>query len=98
MSYIDFLCFQNEADRVLIYITLFITECLKKLQRCASKTQALQEMHTLGISKFDIPGDFGFPLNSVYARPASAAETGKSFSIYLLGWDLCPLERLLLDN
>ncbi|KAK7576618.1 hypothetical protein V9T40_012904 [Parthenolecanium corni] len=66
---------KNEADRVLIYITLFITECLKKLQRCATKTQALQEMHTLGISKFDIPGDFGFPLNSVYARPASVAET-----------------------
>ncbi|XP_065201675.1 actin-related protein 2/3 complex subunit 3 [Planococcus citri] len=65
---------KNEADRVLIYITLFITECLKKLQKCATKTQALQEMHTLGISKFDIPGELGFPLNSVYARPANASE------------------------
>ncbi len=67
---------QNEADRVLIYLTLFITECLKRLQKCTNKNQALQEMHTLGISKFDIPGDLGFPLNSVYARPANASEAG----------------------
>ena len=26
-------CFQGEADRTLIYITLYITECLKKLQK-----------------------------------------------------------------
>lgn len=69
---------QNEADRVLIYITLFITECIKKLQKCATKTQALQEMNTLGISKFDVPGDFGFPLNSVYAKPNTVAEAGNT--------------------
>ena len=28
-------------------------------------------MYTLAISRFDIPGDPGFPLNSVYARPPS---------------------------
>lgn len=27
------LCFQNEADRTLIYVTLYISECLKKLQK-----------------------------------------------------------------
>ncbi|CAD7093128.1 unnamed protein product [Hermetia illucens] len=31
---------KSEVDRVLIYITLYITECLKKLQRCANKNQA----------------------------------------------------------
>lgn len=36
----------------------------------------MQEMHTLGISKFDVPGDLGFPLNSVYAKPADASEAG----------------------
>lgn len=25
--------FQNEADRTLIYVTLYISECLKKLQK-----------------------------------------------------------------
>lgn len=62
---------KSEADRLLIYITLYVTECLKKLQRCASKGQAQNEMYTLAISRFDIPGDPGFPLNSVYGKPAT---------------------------
>lgn len=33
-------------------------------------------MYTLAISKFDIPGDPGFVLNSVYAKPASAQDAG----------------------
>lgn len=33
-------------------------------------------MYSLAISKFDIPGDAGFPLNSVYARPSSPADAG----------------------
>lgn len=73
-------------DRVQIYITLYITECLKKLQKCVNKAQAQQEMYTLAISRFDIPGDAGFPLNSVYAKPSSANEAGKcmqvSFAIF----------------
>nr|XP_019538564.2 LOW QUALITY PROTEIN: actin-related protein 2/3 complex subunit 3 [Aedes albopictus] len=65
---------KSEVDRVLIYITLYITECLKRLQRCANKNQGLQEMYTLAISKFDIPGEAGFPLNAVYAKPQSPTE------------------------
>ncbi|XP_075221123.1 actin-related protein 2/3 complex, subunit 3A [Lycorma delicatula] len=65
---------KNEADRVLIYITLYVTECLKRLQKCATKSQGMQEMYSLAISKFDIPGDSNFPLNSVYAKPLSPIE------------------------
>ncbi|KAK4878518.1 hypothetical protein RN001_011024 [Aquatica leii] len=68
---------RSEADRLLIYITLYITECLKKLQRCSSKSQAQNEMYTLAISRFDIPGDAGFPLNSVYGKPQSQQDIGK---------------------
>ena len=32
---------KSEADRVLIYLTLYIIECLKKLDRCHSKNQVL---------------------------------------------------------
>lgn len=66
---------KSEADRVLIYIILYITECLKKLQKCMTKNDGLKEMYSLAISKFDIPGDNGFPLNSVYAKPASSADS-----------------------
>lgn len=62
---------------MLIYITLYITECLKKLQKCTSKNQAQQDLYSLAISRFDIPGDAGFPLNSVYPKPASSNEAGK---------------------
>lgn len=68
---------KSEVDRVLIYITLYIPECLKKLQRCANKNQGMTEMYTLAISKFDIPGESGFPLNSVYAKPQTPNEAGK---------------------
>lgn len=33
-------------------------------------------MYTLAISKFDIPGEAGFPLNTHFAKPNSAAEGG----------------------
>lgn len=63
----------------MIYITLYITECLKRLQKCATQTQATNEMYYLAISKFDIPGDPGFPLNSVYAKPSNSVEAGNTF-------------------
>lgn len=60
----------------MIYITLYITECLKKLQKCQSKDQGMSEMYSLALYRFDIPGEAGFPLNSVYAKPSSTGEAG----------------------
>ncbi len=65
---------KSDADRVLIYLTLYVQDCLKKLQRCSSKSQGQQEMYSLAISRFDIPGEAGFPLNGVYARPRTPEE------------------------
>ena len=48
---------QSNSDRVLIYLTLYITECLKRLQRIQTKEHALAEMYSLAISRFDIPGE-----------------------------------------
>lgn len=60
---------QSDADRVIIYLTLFIIDCLKRLQKCTSKEQAIQEMYSIAISRFDMPGDPNFPLNSMFHRP-----------------------------
>lgn len=65
---------KSEADRTLIYITLYISECLKKLQKCQSKNEGTKEMYTLGISNFPIPGDARFPLNAMFAKPANKSE------------------------
>jgi len=66
---------KTPADRTLIYVTLYISECLKKLQRCTSKSQGEKEMYQLGISNFPIPGESGFPLNAMYAKAKDNAET-----------------------
>ncbi|KAH6932029.1 hypothetical protein HPB50_002581 [Hyalomma asiaticum] len=42
--------------------------------KCSNKNQGIQDMKALAISKFDIPGEPGFPLNPVYAKPSSLAE------------------------
>jgi len=72
---------KSEADRVLIYLTLYIIECLKKLDRCHSKNQGLKEMHSLAIARFELPGEAGFPLNAMYTKPADGKEeeTMRSF-------------------
>ncbi|KAK1788456.1 hypothetical protein P4O66_016884 [Electrophorus voltai] len=65
---------KNEADRTLIYVTLYISECLKKLQKCSSRGQGEKEMYTLGITNFPIPGEPGFPLNAMYVKPSNKQE------------------------
>jgi len=74
---------KSESDRVLIYLTLYITECLKKLQKCSSKSQGQQEMYSLAIARFDIPGDAGFPLNSIYSKPSSGEEADQIRQYFL---------------
>lgn len=49
----------------------------------------------LAISKFDIPGEYGFPLNSVYAKPSSSQEGGKCKKIIII-YEI--LKFLLLNN
>jgi len=35
-----------------------------------------KEMATLAIANFSLPGDSGFPLNAMYAKPATKSEAG----------------------
>ena len=36
---------KSDADRVLIYLTLYIQDCLKKLQKCSNKSQGKPQDH-----------------------------------------------------
>lgn len=65
---------KSPADRTLIYLTLYITECLKKLQKVQTSKDAEKEMATLAIIVFDIPGDAKFPLNAMYGKPQNSSE------------------------
>uniref|UniRef100_A0A1I7YRA6 Actin-related protein 2/3 complex subunit 3 n=1 Tax=Steinernema glaseri TaxID=37863 RepID=A0A1I7YRA6_9BILA len=66
---------KGPADRTLIYLTFYIVECLKKVQKSPSKSQAVKDLTTLALSqKLPIPGETQFPLNQHYKAPANAQE------------------------
>ncbi|VDO83317.1 unnamed protein product [Schistosoma curassoni] len=74
--FFSLLLIQSEADRVLVYLVLYILECLRKLQRCPNRTSGAKELAAMAISRFDIPGDPDFPreLNNMYAKPKNPTE------------------------
>lgn len=53
-------------------------------------------MYSLAISKFDIPGDAGFPLNSVYAKPSSPTDSGNATCLF--GCDFALKFTFLVDS
>ena len=54
-------------------------------------------MYTLGITNFPIPGEPGFPLNAIYAKPANKQEDGKNnISTFLYGTRFSQLDFLTL--
>lgn len=71
------------ADRLMIYLILFISECLTKLAPTAGRPspsyqEATKQLSTLAVDSFSLPGDAGFPLNSLYHPPASKLDAGGS--------------------
>ncbi|KAI9221267.1 actin-related protein 2/3 complex subunit 3 [Blastocladiella britannica] len=65
---------QGPADRVLIYLILFISDCLTKVPPKGTRDDAAKVLTVLAIGQFAIPGDGNFPLNQLYAAPESRAE------------------------
>ena len=71
---------KGPADRTLIVLILFISDCLAKLgsaRTVPTQIEASKLLNTLSVDTFAIPGDAHFPLNAHYAAPASRADAGK---------------------
>ncbi|KAI8149665.1 actin-related protein 2/3 complex subunit 3 [Fennellomyces sp. T-0311] len=66
---------KGNADRVLIYLILFISECLGKINKNMPQGDAFKQLSTLAVSNFAIPGDPSFPLNAMYAAPTDRYQT-----------------------
>ena len=64
------------ADRVLIYLTLYVTQCLKKLEGCATQVEALKALTAMAHEMFKLPGEPGFPLGSFFPSASSTQEAG----------------------
>ncbi|CDZ97331.1 actin-related protein arpc3 [Phaffia rhodozyma] len=65
------------ADRLLIYLTLFISEVLSKVashRSALAPAEAKKVLGTLALDSFALPGDATFPLNSMYAPPANSVD------------------------
>ncbi|KAK0541307.1 subunit of the Arp2/3 complex [Tilletia horrida] len=68
---------KGPADRVLIYLILFISDCLSKIATSRvpmSQNEAHKQLSTFAIDNVVMPGDANFPLNALYAAPANRNE------------------------
>jgi hypothetical protein len=86
---------KGPADRVLIYLILYITECLNKLTKNPSLREAEKLLTTAALGNFAIPGDVQFPLNALYEPPANKGDAGKEQMA--IGRSLVSLSRWLVD-
>ncbi|PWY88069.1 ARP2/3 complex subunit Arc18 [Aspergillus sclerotioniger CBS 115572] len=69
------------ADRMLIYGTLFISECLGKVKPAMTAREAEKALINVALDHFAIPGDVSFPLNQAFEPPRDRqdAETLRSY-------------------
>ena len=73
---------ETDVDRVLVYVTLYIIQCLKRLQKIPNAERATQDMFSAALENFSIPGEAGFPLNAFYTKPTgSEADEMKKYFI-----------------
>jgi hypothetical protein len=72
---------KGPADRTLIVLILYVSDCLAKLggaKTVPTQIEASKSLNTLSVDNFPIPGDANFPLNAHYAAPSSRSESGES--------------------
>lgn len=70
---------KGPADRLLIILILYVSDCLAKLGSAKSlpnQIEAGKMLNTLSVDNFPIPGDANFVLNAHYAPPTSRSDSG----------------------
>ncbi|KAL5987880.1 Actin-related protein 2/3 complex subunit 3 [Asimina triloba] len=80
---------QSSADKLLIYLTLYINIALKRLEGCRTLAEGTKAIINLGLEKVPVPGEPDFPLGSLFALPQSRQEAG---TIYWLTC-FCPVKE-----
>jgi actin related protein 2/3 complex subunit 3 len=64
---------KGPADRVLVYLTLYISQCLNSIGS-QNKGGAAKNLYNLAIQNFAVPGDRNFALAGFVTNPANRAE------------------------
>jgi len=65
---------QGKADRLIVYLTLYISACLQRIEQCSSPKEAEKKLQTYAIETFAVPGQHGFPFSSFFEKPETPAE------------------------
>ena len=65
---------QGDADRTLIYLTLYLHQCLVKFERIEDRAQGAKEMTIMAKGAFVLPGENGWPLGTLFPAPKSKDE------------------------
>ena len=74
---------KGPADRVLIYLTLYISACLLKMEK-QSKGNADKALYQLAIENFALPGDKNFALGGIVTNPANRSDQGNYFCLFTI--------------
>ncbi|CAI7884554.1 unnamed protein product [Closterium sp. NIES-54] len=90
---------RGPADKLLVYLTLYINMALKRIDSCPSEAEGIRLLINLGLEPFPIPGDPGFPLAGLFATPTSRLEAVKpghahKLLLYLTLYINMALERI----
>ncbi|KAG1363342.1 putative actin-related protein 2/3 complex subunit 3 [Cocos nucifera] len=65
---------KSPADKLLIYLTLYINVALKRLEGCRTLAVGTKAIINLGLEKVPVPGEPGFPFPGLFALPQSQQE------------------------
>ncbi|KAJ1961300.1 subunit of the Arp2/3 complex [Dipsacomyces acuminosporus] len=57
---------KGAGDRLLIYIILYISQCLNKLKPTTTQSEAVKNLYSLAVTNVVIPADASFPLHALY--------------------------------
>ncbi|KAH7815863.1 Actin-related protein 2/3 complex subunit 3 [Monocercomonoides exilis] len=67
--------FNGPADKLLVYLTLFISQCLQYCDKQMTRTDGAKQLNKLVCEPFKVPGDSTFCLGGMVSPPASASES-----------------------
>lgn len=62
------------ADKLLIYLTLYINVALKRLEGCRTLAEGTKAIINLGLEDVPVPGESGFPFPGLFTTPQSSQE------------------------
>eukprot|EP00802_Teleaulax_amphioxeia_P023706 Tamp_24326.p1 GENE.Tamp_24326~~Tamp_24326.p1 ORF type:complete len:195 (-),score=50.23 Tamp_24326:409-912(-) len=65
---------QGGADRVIIYLTLYISACLARLEKAGDVKTAEKVLQSYAWESLVLPGQHGFPFNGFFDRAKDRAE------------------------